>query len=222
MAIPIRLLWNLQVTFMEKISVGIAFIFGFITIICAIIRAVSLNTAASQDKSIPISWLILWASIEGLAGASLRVFLQHHSPADNVPAIIVNCLPTFALFFRARVVNSRVYGSRSNHYAQQRSISVPSNRNASSMPLEDVKVMGLDPTLQEYRERATAGQHRVGVSTKGMGRKDLTGRDWSANRSRGDADNSSQESIMGMSPDHVDFTEGGRKVVFVTTTVVVR
>lgn len=73
MAIPIRMLWNLQITFVEKISVGVAFIFGFITIICAIIRAVSLNTAAAQDKVIPITWLILWASIEGLAGTSHHV-----------------------------------------------------------------------------------------------------------------------------------------------------
>jgi hypothetical protein len=35
MAIPIRLLWNLQITLMEKVSVGIAFVFGFITITAA-------------------------------------------------------------------------------------------------------------------------------------------------------------------------------------------
>jgi hypothetical protein len=222
MALPIRLLWSLQITFVEKTGVGIAFIFGFITIICAIIRAVSLNTAASQDQSIPISWLILWASIEGLAGASITSPSKVIAVLITSPAIIVNCLPTFAIFFRARVMSSRAYGSKSNRYAQQGSTSIPSNRKAPSIPLEEVKVEGEDPTLQQYRERANAGQHRVGVSTNGMGKKDLTGGDWSANRRREDADNSSQESIIGMSPDHVDFTLGDKDGVFVTRTVVVR
>jgi hypothetical protein len=74
MAIPVRLLWNLQITVLEKLSVGIAFIFGIITIVAAIVRAVSLNTAASEAHVIPISWLILWASIEGLVGK----FLSSH------------------------------------------------------------------------------------------------------------------------------------------------
>ncbi|KAG0645203.1 hypothetical protein D0Z07_8938 [Hyphodiscus hymeniophilus] len=203
MVIPIRLLWNLQITFVEKISVGVAFIFGFITIVCAIIRAVSLKSAAGQEKVIPITWLILWASIEGLA------------------AIIVNCLPTFAIFFRARVVSSRTYNSRSHRYNQQRSISIPSRRRASNIPLDDIVVEAMDPVLQQYRERAQAGHHRVGVSTQITGKKDLTGRDWSATRSQKDADNSSQESIIGMTRDHLTFEDGDKDGVLVTRTVVV-
>jgi hypothetical protein len=70
MAIPIRLLWNIHISLLQKISVGIAFTFGLITIVAAIVRAVSLNKAAGQEDVIPISWLTLWASIEGLAGTS--------------------------------------------------------------------------------------------------------------------------------------------------------
>jgi hypothetical protein len=70
MAIPIKLLWNLQIKRVEKIGVGIAFSFGVITIVCAIIRAVSLSGAAGSGV-IPISWLILWASIEGGIGILL-------------------------------------------------------------------------------------------------------------------------------------------------------
>jgi hypothetical protein len=71
MAIPIRLLYTLQIRLREKITAGVAFVFGFITIIIAIIRAVSLNNlSAGKDQPIPISWLILWGSIEGLTGTS--------------------------------------------------------------------------------------------------------------------------------------------------------
>jgi hypothetical protein len=75
MAIPIRLLWNLQISPVEKGSVGIAFTFGFITVTAAVVSAVSLNSAASQKKAIPTTWLILWASIEGLVGTFLPVRL---------------------------------------------------------------------------------------------------------------------------------------------------
>jgi hypothetical protein len=69
MAIPVRLLWNLQISFIEKISVALAMCVGVITMVCAIVRASSLGVFASAGQ-IPISWLVLWASIEGFVGMS--------------------------------------------------------------------------------------------------------------------------------------------------------
>jgi hypothetical protein len=85
MAIPIRLLWNLQITLVEKISVGIAFTFGFITIVAAIVRAVSQNSTARKHHVIPISWLILWASIEGMVGMFHCFAPLLDSSSDSLP-----------------------------------------------------------------------------------------------------------------------------------------
>ena len=71
MVIPIRLLWNLQVSRIEKLSVGLALCVGVITMICAIVRASSLGVFASAGQ-IPLSWLVLWASIEGFVGMSFH------------------------------------------------------------------------------------------------------------------------------------------------------
>jgi hypothetical protein len=79
-----------------------------------------------------------------------------------------------------------------------------------------------DSGLQRYRERAEAGEHRANVTAGSIGKKELGGRDWTSSGSRRDPDGSSQESIIGMSPDHVDFINQGKSGVFVTRTVIVR
>lgn len=67
MTIPIRLLWNLQISLAEKISVGIVFSVGAITMIFAIIRCVSLDSTAGSGQ-VSTTWLGLWAGIEGFVG----------------------------------------------------------------------------------------------------------------------------------------------------------
>lgn len=82
--------------------------------------------------------------------------------------------------------------------------------------------MHADSGLQRYRERAEAGEHRANVTAGSIGKKEWGGRDWTSSRSRRDPDGSSQESIIGMSPDHVDFINQDKSGVFVTRTVIVR
>jgi hypothetical protein len=67
MTIPIRLLWNLQISPAEKISVGFVFSVGVITMIFAIIRCVSLDSTAGSGE-VSTTWLGLWAGIEGCVG----------------------------------------------------------------------------------------------------------------------------------------------------------
>jgi len=73
MAVPIRLLWNLQISRLEKISVALVMCVGLITMVCAIVRASSLGIFAKAGQ-IPISWLVLWASIEGFVGTSNHAY----------------------------------------------------------------------------------------------------------------------------------------------------
>jgi len=99
MITPIRVLWNLKLALVEKISVGIIFAVGIFTMITAIIRSVSLDSSASSGQ-VSTTWLMLWAAIEGAV------------------AIVVGCLPSFAIFIRGRVTASRAarynQGSSSN------------------------------------------------------------------------------------------------------------
>ncbi|GJN75003.1 hypothetical protein PLICBS_009099 [Purpureocillium lilacinum] len=96
MAVPIRVLWNLKISFVEKISIGLVFIVGIITMVTAIIRSVSLESSTSAGQ-VSTTWLMLWAGIEGAV------------------AIVVGCLPSFAVFIRGRVAASRAqYDGSSN------------------------------------------------------------------------------------------------------------
>ena len=67
MTIPIRLLWNLQISPIEKLSIGFVFSVGVITMIFAIIRCVSLDSTAASGQ-VSSTWLALWAGIEGFVG----------------------------------------------------------------------------------------------------------------------------------------------------------
>ncbi|OBT90781.1 hypothetical protein VE02_00625 [Pseudogymnoascus sp. 03VT05] len=87
MVIPIRVLVSLRITLVQKISIGVVFIVGIITMVFAIVRVVSLNSSVNGGQ-VSTQWLMLWAGIEG------------------VVAIIVGCLPSFAIFLRGRVEES--------------------------------------------------------------------------------------------------------------------
>lgn len=62
MATPLRVLWNLHMSFIEKISVGVVFIVGIITMITAIIRSVSLDSSTSSGQ-VSTTWLMLVRTI---------------------------------------------------------------------------------------------------------------------------------------------------------------
>ncbi|KFY18266.1 hypothetical protein V492_00032 [Pseudogymnoascus sp. VKM F-4246] len=89
MVIPIRVLISLRITFVQKFSIGVVFVVGIITMVFAIVRVVSLNDSVNGGQ-VSTQWLMLWAGIEGAV------------------AIIVGCLPPFAIFLRGRVEDSRV------------------------------------------------------------------------------------------------------------------
>jgi hypothetical protein len=99
MAFPIRLIWNLRINRMQKVAVGVAFSVGIITMICAIVRTSSLGVAANAGQ-IPISWLVLWAAIEGLVGMyRILVFIIHLSRYPSSPwplsFIVTLCFPAY-------------------------------------------------------------------------------------------------------------------------------
>ncbi len=92
MAIPIRVLLTLRITTVEKFSIGFVFLVGIITMVAAIIRSVSLYGSINGGQ-VSTTWLMFWAAVEcGIA-------------------IIVGCLPSFAIFIRAKIESSKASGT---------------------------------------------------------------------------------------------------------------
>ncbi|TQV97832.1 CFEM domain-containing protein [Cordyceps javanica] len=119
MAVPLRVLWNLRISRIEKISIGVVFAVGVITMVTAIIRSVSLNSSSSTGQ-VSTTWLMLWAGIEGAV------------------AIIVGCLPSFAIFIRGRVVASKAqYEDNSNQSPQQYNSQPKSRDRTNSLGSQD-------------------------------------------------------------------------------------
>lgn len=114
MIIPIRVLVSLRITLVEKLSIGVVFIVGIITMVFAIVRVVSLNSSVNGGQ-VSTQWLMLWAAIEGVVGMSLSKNTNHLKQQTtaltcfvSLAAILVGCLPSFAIFIRGRVEDSRV------------------------------------------------------------------------------------------------------------------
>jgi hypothetical protein len=58
MAIPVRVLWNLRISLVEKISIGVVFVVGIITMVTAIVRSVSLESTSGGGQ-VSTTWLML-------------------------------------------------------------------------------------------------------------------------------------------------------------------
>lgn len=101
MAVPVRVLWNLRISTIEKLSIGVVFIVGIFTMVTAIIRSVSLESSASSGQ-VSTTWLMLvcslslplklvqedqasadifsqWAGIEGAVGMHTQIHLSTSS-----------------------------------------------------------------------------------------------------------------------------------------------
>jgi NhaP-type Na+/H+ or K+/H+ antiporter len=77
MIIPIRVLFNLRISLVEKFSIGVVFVVGIITMIFAVVRVVSLNSSVNGGQ-VSTTWLMLWAGIEGVVGMSLSLPTNLH------------------------------------------------------------------------------------------------------------------------------------------------
>jgi len=83
MAIPVQILYSLQISTGQKFSVGIVFTVGIITMVVAIVRVVSLDSA-TKDGNVSTTWLILFALIEATVGRSpLTISTKEY--ADFIP-----------------------------------------------------------------------------------------------------------------------------------------
>lgn len=73
MALPLHLLWNLQVNRKQKFALAGIFSLGVIVIVVAIVRVD--KTFATTEHVDPV-WLALWSQIEASVGQSLLKLLS--------------------------------------------------------------------------------------------------------------------------------------------------
>ncbi|PWY85029.1 hypothetical protein BO70DRAFT_424358 [Aspergillus heteromorphus CBS 117.55] len=104
MILPLRLVLSLRMPLGQKLSVAAVFALGSICVVMAVVRVVQIGTRANSDSTPSSSWLAFWGMIE--AGI----------------AVIVGCLPAFAIVYR-RTKNSNRY--ESSYMGMSSSVNVP-------------------------------------------------------------------------------------------------
>ncbi|PYH66627.1 uncharacterized protein BO88DRAFT_469035 [Aspergillus vadensis CBS 113365] len=111
MVLPLRLVVSLRLPLGQKISVAAVFALGTICVSMAVVRVIQIGTRANNDSTPSSSWLAFWGMIE--AGI----------------AVIVGCLPAFAIIYR-RTKNTHRY--RSSYVGMSSSVYVPQDDVALS------------------------------------------------------------------------------------------
>ncbi|RAH58811.1 hypothetical protein BO85DRAFT_487515 [Aspergillus piperis CBS 112811] len=119
MVLPLRLVVSLHLPLGQKISVAAVFALGTICVIMAVVRVIQIGTRANNDSTPSSSWLAFWGMIE--AGI----------------AVIVGCLPAFAIIYR-RTKNPQRY--RSSYVGMSSSVYVPQE----DVPLSELATRGED------------------------------------------------------------------------------
>ncbi|KAL3259164.1 hypothetical protein ABHI18_005482 [Aspergillus niger] len=117
MVLPLRLVVSLRLPLGQKISVGAVFALGTICVIMAVVRVIQIGTRANNDSTPSSSWLAFWGMVE--AGI----------------AVIVGCLPAFAIIYR-RTKNTHRY--RSSYVGMSSSVYVPQD----DVPLSELATPG--------------------------------------------------------------------------------
>ncbi len=191
MAIPISLIWNLQINFIEKLDIGITFSAGLATVIVAFLRAFLLDKSGKDQKVgtvVDITWLCFWAAIECCI------------------AVCVNCMPSFAILVRTKVHEHRSGGTYPQGYGQMGSKPDTGMKSKQGITVKsDIMMSHLDGRYSDeqdmemggFKTRTDGGKYHAKISA-GPNNGPLH-------------ENSSQESIMG--------PEQRGKEVFVTRTV---
>jgi hypothetical protein len=93
MVIPIRILYTIRISILQKLSVGI-------------VRVISLNSSV-KEGSLTTLWSVIEAAVGNLISITFSVHMEPHADSMLI-ALMVRCLPSFAIFIRGRVEVSRV------------------------------------------------------------------------------------------------------------------
>ncbi|MCJ1429662.1 hypothetical protein MMC29_007577 [Sticta canariensis] len=104
MALPLRLLWKLQIETRQKLALAAVFSFAIVIIVFAIVRIVEIN---SMLKHVDPIWLALWSMIEASVGKQLILTFEKYTQDWQLNiifyiAVVVACLPSFHVLLTSR------------------------------------------------------------------------------------------------------------------------
>ncbi|OJD19057.1 hypothetical protein AJ78_00929 [Emergomyces pasteurianus Ep9510] len=138
MALPVKLLWSLQLPLVQKASLGGLFSIGFVCIAMATTRVIQIGSKANNNSTPSSSWLAFWGILEtGIA-------------------VIIGCLPAVAIIYRKERATRRTYGrGYSSMEGQQNKNSIPLSNASSGANKPLVKSDGYDsapaPTISKTK-----------------------------------------------------------------------
>lgn len=170
MAVPVQILYNLRISTAQKLSVGVVFVVGTITMIFAVVRVVSLNSD-TKNGEVSTSWLILWGAIEGAIGMSeRREGREQRAYTDEKEhiAIIVGCLPSFAIFIRGHVAASRgpSYPYATSNPSTGIKSSTYSSRAKARARVESINLNDVESTMPPASSRGSEAELVHGEGAK--------------------------------------------------------
>lgn len=154
MALPIKLVWNLQMARGQKIAIIALFTSGFVCIAFATLRVAQIGVRAGNDASPSPTWLALWTIIE------------------SAMAVCIGCGPAFGIIYRASRITQPSYDTQG--YVRQDASKLGGSRSrpdATDIKLTPVN-MGVSRSgvsrNDAYWDDATSSQEELAADTKGI------------------------------------------------------
>jgi hypothetical protein len=152
MALPIRLIWNLQMKPKQKLSIAGLFCFGWVCIIISTIRVVQLG---QTDNGVPApSWLALWATIEASIGRSYAFsILCENSLAKYflLLAVMIGCCPGLYRVVKAAISPSKKSYQYESYNLRGRGGSGMRSHRSSALRGTDFALNSLTGRVEAYQ-----------------------------------------------------------------------
>jgi hypothetical protein len=118
MALPIRLIWNLQMPRTQKLGIMTLFGIGVVLVAVATLRVAQIGGKAQSSSQPSASWLALWGVIE----CSI--------------AVIIGCCPAFVILIRNHTTPSVSYNTQG--FVRQREPGEESGSGPDSVKLNSI------------------------------------------------------------------------------------
>ncbi|KAH7080992.1 hypothetical protein FB567DRAFT_117299 [Paraphoma chrysanthemicola] len=150
MALPINLVWGLQMARSQKLAILALFASGFVRIAFATIRVIQIGMKAGNDTSPSPTWLAMWTIIE------------------SAIAICIGCCPAFAAFYRTTRITHISYDTN-GYIRHDRSRTGIVRSRTDGVALKPITIINNSSRLSrnevDWNER-TGSQEKLAASSK--------------------------------------------------------
>jgi hypothetical protein len=152
MALPIKLVWNLQMARGQKVAVIALFASGFVCIAFATIRVIQIGMKAGNNTSPSPTWLAMWTIIE------------------SAIAICIGCCPAFAVLYRTTRHTQASYNT-SGYIRHDQSRSGAGGSRTDAVAMKPITTSTNRTRLSNndvYWDDNTSSQEELAADSKGI------------------------------------------------------